>query len=96
MTEEIDRKRLEELAESDHRQLESLYRRMRDLRDLIASIHDDYVSQGSPPAFDRVEAAHIMVDDAYGELERYLIAACGEDVAVSPVERGEQGAEGSA
>ncbi|HEX9022517.1 MAG TPA: hypothetical protein VF799_01625 [Geobacteraceae bacterium] len=89
MTGEIDRKRLEELAESDHRQLEDLYRRMRDLRELIASIHDDYVNQGNPPAFDRVEAVHLMAEDAYGELERYLIAACGQDVAVSPVERPE-------
>ncbi|HEX8960716.1 MAG TPA: hypothetical protein VF775_04015 [Geobacteraceae bacterium] len=89
MADEIDRKRLEELAESDHRQLEDLYHRMRDLRELIASIHDDYVNQGSPPAFDRVEAVHLMAEDAYGELERYLIAACGQDVAVSPVERPE-------
>lgn len=87
MTEEFDRKRLVELAESDHRELESFYRRMRDLRELIALIHDTYVSQGSPPPFDRVEALHLMAGDIYDELERYLIPACGADVAVSPVER---------
>lgn len=89
MTEEFDRKRLEELAESDHRELESFYRRMGDLRESIARMHDDYVAQGTPPAFDRVEAIHLMAEDVYGELERYLIAACGPDVAVSPAERRE-------
>lgn len=87
MTEEFDRKRLMELAESDHRELEGFFTRMRDLRELIGRIHDDYVAQGSPPPFDRVEAIHLMAEDIYGELERYLIPACGEDVAVSPAER---------
>ncbi len=89
MTEEFDRKRLEELAESDHRELESLYRRMSDLRELIARMHNEFVSQGTAPAFDQVEAIHLMAEDVYSELERYLIAACGPDVAVSPAERRE-------
>lgn len=89
MTEEFSRNRLEELAESDHRELESCYRLMRDLKELIARIHDDYVAQGTPPTFDRVEAIHLMAVDIYGELERYLIPACAPDVAVNPVEREE-------
>jgi hypothetical protein len=88
MTEELDRERLEDLAESDHRELESFYGRMRDLRGLITRIHDDYLA-GTPPTFDRLEALHIMAEEIYGELERYLIPACGADVAVRPVERPE-------
>lgn len=89
MTGEFDRERLEELAESDHRELEGFYRRMRDLRALIIRIHDDYLAQGTPPTFDRVEALHLMAGDIYDELERYLIPACAPDVAVQPVERPE-------
>jgi hypothetical protein len=89
MTEEFDRERLDELAESDHRELEGFYRRMRDLQELIGRVHDEYVAKGTPPAFDQVEAIHLMAEDIYGELERYLIAACGPDVAVRPAERQE-------
>ena len=87
MTVKLDQKRLKELAESGHVELESCYRRMHDLKELITLIHDDYVAKGTPPPFDRVEAMHLMADDIYDELERYLIAACGPDVAVTPVER---------
>ena len=87
MAVELDQDRLQELAESGHVELESFYRRMRDLKELITLIHDDYVAKGTPPPFDRVEAMHLMADDIYDELERYLSATCGPDVAVHPVEQ---------
>ena len=88
MTSTLDTKRLAELGESEYVELQSLYCRMRDLKQVIDGMHDGLVGQGTPPDFDGVEAAWLMMDEMYGDLERYLYAECDPSSACNPVERG--------
>ena len=87
MAKVFDENRLQELAESDHKELETFYRRMRYIKDFITGINEEYTRKGIPPSFDKIQALHLLSIDIFEELERYLIPACDPEVAVNPVER---------
>lgn len=87
MTENLDEKRLMELAESEHRELHGVYCKLRDLKSSIDTIRDDYLQQARPPEFDKVEALYLMVNDLYGELERYILPASDPESAYNPVDK---------
>lgn len=76
MREELILERLEDLGKSEYLELKDVYCRLQDLRSVIARMHVDYVNQGESPAFDTVQAAYLMVEDIYSDLERYLLPIC--------------------
>lgn len=80
----VDKDMMGELAESEYRELEIIYRKLRELKTSIAEMHDAYLAQSIPPEFDRVEAIHLMADDAFNELERYLRPECDPDSPTRP------------
>lgn len=88
MTREMEMGRLAELGESEYRELASVYVKLRDLREAIAQMHDVYLKEGTPPSFDGVEAIHLMAEEAFADLERYLLPVCDPDSAFEPVEGG--------
>jgi hypothetical protein len=87
--EKMDEKMLEELGESEYRELESVYGKLRDLKASITEMHDAYLAQTTPPDFDRVEAIHIMVDEVFADLERYLRPECDPDSSYRTVKHEE-------
>ncbi len=89
MTEKMDSNMLEELGESEYRELESVYCKLRDLKASITEMHDAYLAQATPPEFDKVEAIHLMVDDVFDDLERYLRPECDPDSAFRTVKHDE-------
>ncbi len=89
MTEKMDSKMLEELGESEYRELASVYCKLRDLKASISEMHDAYLAQATPPEFDKVEAIHLMVDDVFDDLERYLRPECDPDSAFRTVKQEE-------
>lgn len=80
---------LEQLGESEYRELESVYRKLRDLKASITEMHDTYLAQAAPPEFDKVEALHLMVDEVFDDLERYLLPECDPDSAYRTVRQEE-------
>lgn len=86
----LDAKMLEELGESEYRELVQVYCKLRDLKTSITQMHDAYVAQATPPEFDKVEAIHLVVDDVFDDLERYLRPECDPDSAYKTVEREER------
>ncbi|KAF0217254.1 MAG: hypothetical protein FD174_3362 [Geobacteraceae bacterium] len=89
MTEKLNAKRLEELGESEYRELESVYGKLKDLRASIAQMHDDLLKEATPPTFDKLEAIYLMVEDVFAGLERYLLPECDPNSAFEPVRREE-------
>ena len=89
MTEKMDKEMLEELGESEYRELESVYCKLRDLKISISEMHDTYVAQSAPPEFDKVEAIHLLVEDVFADLERYLLPECDPDSAYKTVRQKE-------
>ena len=85
----MDEKMVAELGESEYRELESVYCKLRDLKGAIAQMHDAYIAQSTPPDFDKVEAIHLMVDGLFDDLERYLRPECDPDSAYKTVKRKE-------
>jgi hypothetical protein len=85
MMEKMDKEMLEELGESEYRELESVYCKLRDLKTSISLMHDEYVAQATPPDFDKVEAIHLLVEDMFADLERYLLPECDPDSAYKTV-----------
>lgn len=85
MVDRNDAKRLEELGESEYRELESVYGKLKDLKVSIAQMHDDFVKESVPPTFDKMEAIYLMVEDVFADLERYLLPECDPDSAYEPV-----------
>lgn len=83
----MDTKMLEELGESEYRELENVYCGLRDLKTSIAQMHDAYLTQATPPDFDKVEAIHLMADELFDGLERYLLPECDPDSAYKTVKR---------
>jgi hypothetical protein len=81
----IDESMLGELAESEYRELENVYCKLRDLKTSISEMHDAYLAQATPPEFDKVEAIHLMVDEVFDDLERYLRPECDPDSAYKTV-----------
>lgn len=81
----LDTKMLEELGESEYRELEYVYCKLRDLKTSITQMHDDYLAQAAPPEFDMVTAIHLMVDEVFADLERYLLPECDPDSAYKTV-----------
>jgi len=79
---------LKELGESEYQMLKETYCRLQGLRSDIKTMHDQYTSDGTPPAFDRVEALYLQVEDLFEELERFLLpvcstSSCGPDMCQS-------------
>jgi hypothetical protein len=87
--EKMDMKMLEELGESEYRELEYVYCKLRDLKTSIAQMHDDFVAQAIPPEFEKVEAIHLMVNEVFDDLERYMRPICDPDSAYKTVRREE-------
>lgn len=85
MAEKMNIKRLEELKESDYLELENVYSRLRDMKAAVAQMHDEYVGQGTPPAFDRVEAVYILLDELFADFERYFLPEADASSAFEPV-----------
>ena len=76
--------RLEELGESEYVELKSVYCKLQDVREAVDRMHDEYLQEGSPPAFDRVEALKLLVGDLYDDMERYFRPVCDTDSAFTP------------
>jgi len=79
---------LMELGESEYRMLKETYCRLQGLRADLKEMHDQYTADGTPPAFDRVEALHLQVEELFEELERFLLpvcstSSCGPDMCQS-------------
>lgn len=89
MTEKMDKEMLEELGESEYRELESVYCKLRDLKTSISQMHDEFVAQATPPDFDKVEAIHLLAEDVFADLERYLLPECDPDSAYKTVRKKE-------
>jgi hypothetical protein len=87
--EKMDTRMLEELGESEYRELEYVYCKLRDLKTSIALMHDAYVAQAIPPEFDKVEAIHLMADEVFDDLERYMRPECDPDSAYKTVKHEE-------
>jgi len=87
--EKLDEKMMEELGESEYRELVPVYFKLRDLKTSITLMHDAYVAQAAPPEFDKVEAIHLMVDEVFDGLERYLLPEIDPDSAYKTVKREE-------
>lgn len=82
MAQSRDTKRLEELGESEYRELKDVYCKLRDLKEAIARMHDAYVAQGAPPDFTVVEGIQLQMEEVFDDLERYLLPECDPDSAV--------------
>lgn len=80
---------LKELGESEYTVLTSAYCKLKDLRNRITLMHDEYVAAGTPPTFESIAAARLLTDDLYAELEQYVLSLAepGEDSCPLPVER---------
>jgi len=78
-------RRLQELGESEYRELLEVYCGMGALKSAIKEMHDGYLADGAPPEFDRVEAIHILVDELYAGLERFIRPECDPDSAYEPI-----------
>jgi hypothetical protein len=78
---------LKELGESEYTVLTSAYCKLKDLRNKINLMHDEYVAAGTPPAFESIEAARLLTDDLYAEVEQYVLSLAepGEDSCPIPV-----------
>jgi len=72
------------LGESEYTVLSSAYCKLQELREHLARMHDGYLLDGTPPTFDRVEAARILMEEVFGEVEAYVLALAepGDDVCV--------------
>ena len=75
---------LSDLGESEYTVLASAYCKLQGVRDHLARMHDGYRLDGTPPTFDRVEAARLLVDDVFGEVEAYVLSLAdpGNDVCM--------------
>ncbi len=69
---------LNELSGIEYRTLKATYCRLQEIRAAVATMHDRYAAAGVPPDFDQIEALHLQVEAAYGELERFLLPLCSE------------------
>lgn len=67
---------LKELGESEYQVLKETYCRLQTLRSDTGTMRDQYVTDGTPPAFDKVEAVYLQVEELYDELERFLLPVC--------------------
>ena len=74
------------LGESEYSLLTSAYCRLRDLRDHLARMHDGFVTEGTPPPLEGVEAARLL-DEAFGDIEQYVLAISEPGEAACPVYR---------
>lgn len=86
MSTRLDRERLAELGEREYGELKRVYCRLRDLKEAIDLMHDDFVREAKPPVFESVENIHLLVDDIHADLERFLLPVCDPGSAVGPVE----------
>lgn len=85
MTDEAVLQRLRELGESEYRELLEVFCGLAALKSSIKEMHDGYLADGAPPEFDRVEAIHILVDQLYASLERFIRPECDPDSAYEPI-----------
>lgn len=85
----LDAKMLEELGESEYRELVAVYCKLSDLKTSITQMHDDYVAQATPPELNKVQAIRFIVDEVFDDLDRYLRPECDPDSAYRTVEREE-------
>ena len=72
---------LNDLGASEYTVLTSAYCKLQELRDHLTRMQDVYVADGTPPSLDRVEAACLLMNDVFSEVEKYVLAlsAPGED-----------------
>ena len=75
---------LDELGESEYTVLFSAYCKLQGVRDYLVRMHDGYLRDGTPPTFSEVEAARILTEDLFGEVEKYVLALAdpGEDACL--------------
>ncbi len=85
MTDKMDKEMLGELGESMYQELEVVYRKLRDLKVSVAQMHDEYVAQATAPDLTKVEAIHLMTEDVFADLQRYLLPECDPDSAYKTV-----------
>ena len=79
---------LNELGEREYQMLKETYCRLQGLRSDIDAMHDQYVTDGTPPNFAQVEALHLQAEELFEELERFLLpicstSSCGPDMCAS-------------
>ena len=67
---------LKELGESEYQVLKETYCRLQALRSDVGAMRDQYVSDGTPPDFDKVEALYLQMEELFDELERFLLPVC--------------------
>jgi len=75
---------LKELGESEYEVLSATYCKMAGLRDLFEGLHEAYLATGTPPSLDQITAAGMLLNEAFGPVEKYVLAltepgepACG-------------------
>lgn len=62
------------LGESEYSVLSATYCKLQQLREQVNSMHDTYLAEGVPPSFPHVQAAHLLLEELFGEVEEYVLA----------------------
>ena len=86
MFKNLDQKRLLELATSNYQELRDAYCALHEVKKVVDTMHVHLVAEGKAPDIVVVEGLHLMVDELFGGLERYLMPECDPESAVEPVE----------
>ncbi|MSM38851.1 MAG: hypothetical protein GJT30_04410 [Geobacter sp.] len=74
----------EELGEVEYGQLKETYCRLRELHEELSDIRAAYVSDGTAPTLDQIQALQMQMEELYTELERFLLPVCAPDSMCGP------------
>jgi hypothetical protein len=75
--------KVNEIGEKEYAMLQTTYCRLKEMRSRVSAMHAASL-EGSAPDFDQVEALHILMEEAYGELERFVLSVCASEGSCAP------------